>query len=54
MADAIPGATHVHIPTAGHMLPHEASEEVTDAISRMIAAGIGADPVATAQFANAA
>ena len=54
MADAIPGATHVHIPTAGHMLPHEASEEVADAISRMIAAGIGADPVATAQFANAA
>ncbi len=54
MADAIPGATHVHIPTAGHMLPHEASEEVADAISRMIAAGIGADPVPTAQFAMAA
>jgi len=54
MADAIPGATHVHIPTAGHMLPHDASEEVADAISRMIATGIGADPVATEQFANAA
>ena len=54
MADAIPGATHVHIPTAGHMLPHEASEEVADAISRMIATGIGADRVATEQFANAA
>ena len=45
MVDAIPGATHVHIPTAGHMLPHEASEEVADAISGMIATGIGADPV---------
>ena len=48
MADAIPGATHVHIPTAGHMLPHEASDEVTDAISATIATGIGADPVPTA------
>jgi pimeloyl-ACP methyl ester carboxylesterase len=64
MADAIPGATHVHIPTAGHMLPHEASDEVTDAISGTIATGIGTDPVPTAlvhrlgqrysQLANAA
>jgi pimeloyl-ACP methyl ester carboxylesterase len=48
MAAAIPGATHVHLPTAGHMLPHEASHEVTDAISRMVATGIGADPAPTA------
>jgi pimeloyl-ACP methyl ester carboxylesterase len=64
MAAAIPGATHVHIPTAGHMLPHEASRAVTDAISRTIATGIAADPVPTAlvyrlgqrhsQLANAA
>lgn len=43
MADAIPGATHVHMPTAGHMLPHEASYEVTDAISGTVDAGIGID-----------
>jgi pimeloyl-ACP methyl ester carboxylesterase len=64
LAAAIPGATHVHIPTAGHMLPHEASHEVTDAISRTIATGIGTDPAPTAlvyplgqrysQLANAA
>lgn len=48
LAAAIPGATHVHIPTAGHMLPHEASHEVTDAISRTIATGIGTDPAPTA------
>jgi pimeloyl-ACP methyl ester carboxylesterase len=48
MAAAIPGATHVHIPTAGHMLPHEASHAVTDAISRTIATGFGTDPVPTA------
>src|ERR1700682_2559308 len=48
LAAAIPGATHVHIPTAGHMLPHEASREVTDAISRTIATGIGTDPAPAA------
>ena len=48
LAAAIPGATHVHIPTAGHMLPHEAAHAVTDAISRTIATGIGTDPVPTA------
>ena len=48
LAAAIPGATHVHIPTAGHMLPREASHAVTDAISRTIATGIGTDPVPTA------
>jgi pimeloyl-ACP methyl ester carboxylesterase len=49
LAAAIPGATHVHIPTAGHMLPHEASHEVTDAISRTIATGIGTDPAPAAR-----
>jgi pimeloyl-ACP methyl ester carboxylesterase len=48
LAAAIPGATHVHIPTAGHMLPHEASHAVTDAISRTIATSIGPDPVRSA------
>jgi pimeloyl-ACP methyl ester carboxylesterase len=48
MAAAIPGATHVHIPTAGHMLPHEASHAVTDAISGTIATGSGTDPAHTA------
>jgi pimeloyl-ACP methyl ester carboxylesterase len=64
LAAAIPGAAHVHIPTAGHMLPHEAPHAVTDAISSTVAAGIGTDPVPTAlvyplgqrysQLANAA
>ncbi|HET6732073.1 alpha/beta fold hydrolase [Mycobacterium sp.] len=49
MAAAIPGATHVHIPRAGHMLPHEASHAVTDAISRTIDTSIGTDAVPTAQ-----
>ena len=48
MAAAIPGATHVHIPTAGHMLPHEASHAVTDAISRTIATDTITDPAPTA------
>jgi hypothetical protein len=30
------------------MLPHEASHEVTDAISRTIATGIGTEPAPTA------
>jgi hypothetical protein len=30
------------------MLPHEASDEVTDAISGTIAMGIGTDPIPTA------
>ena len=46
LAAAIPGATHVHLPMAGHMLPHGASDAVTDAISRTIATGIGTDPTA--------
>lgn len=54
LAAAIPGATHVHIPTAGHMLPHEASHAVTDAITRTVAAGIGTDSVPTVQLATAA
>ncbi len=48
MAAAIPGATHVHIPAAGHMLPHEASHEVTEAISRTIATDSGTDPAPSA------
>jgi pimeloyl-ACP methyl ester carboxylesterase len=48
LAAAIPGATHVHLPMAGHMLPHEAPHAVTDAISNTIAAGIDSDPVTTA------
>ena len=44
MAAAIPGATHLHLPLAGHMLLHEAAHAVTDAISRTIATRIGARP----------
>ena len=47
LAAAIPGATHVHLPMAGHMLPHEAAHAVTGAINNTIAAGIGTDPVPT-------
>jgi pimeloyl-ACP methyl ester carboxylesterase len=42
MAAAIPGATHLHFPTAGHMLLHEAAHAVTDAIARTIASHTGA------------
>ena len=42
MAAAIPGATHVHLPMAGHMLLHQAAHAVTDAIGRTIATRIGA------------
>lgn len=48
LAAAIPGAKHVHLPMAGHMLPHEASHAVTDAINNTITAAIGADSVPTA------
>jgi pimeloyl-ACP methyl ester carboxylesterase len=48
LAAAIPGATHVHLPMAGHMLPQEAPHAVTDAISNTIAAGIDSDPVTAA------
>ena len=47
MAAAIPGATHLHLPTAGHMLPHEAVQAVTDAISSTIAARSSARQRAT-------
>lgn len=40
LAAAIPGAEHVHIPGAGHMLPQEAAQLVGEAIRR--AAGIDA------------
>jgi pimeloyl-ACP methyl ester carboxylesterase len=36
LASAIPGATHKHLPAAGHMLLQEAAHAVTDAISRTI------------------
>ena len=42
MAAAIPGATHQHLPLAGHMLLHEAAHAVTDAISRTVETRIGA------------
>lgn len=41
MAAAIPGATHVHLPMAGHMLLHEAAHAVTDAIGRTLETRIG-------------
>lgn len=48
LAAAIPGAEHVHLPMAGHMLPQEASHAVTGAINNTIATGIRTDPVPTA------
>lgn len=36
LAAAIPGATHVHIPHAGHMLTHEASPIINEAIGRTL------------------
>ena len=45
MVDAIADATHVHLPTAGHMLPHEAVAAVADAISATIATRTE-DPIA--------
>ncbi len=43
LAAAIPGATHVHLPMAGHMLPHEASHAVTDAINHTVDTSISTD-----------
>jgi pimeloyl-ACP methyl ester carboxylesterase len=43
---AIPGATHVHLPDAGHMLLQEAPHVVTDAINS--AMGIARRPICTA------
>jgi pimeloyl-ACP methyl ester carboxylesterase len=41
LADAIPGALHVHLPGSGHMLPSEAPDTVNDAIRRaMLPAGV--------------
>lgn len=48
LAAAIPGATHQHLPADGHMLLQEAPHVVTDAISRTITTGIGANPLAEA------
>lgn len=39
LANTIPDATHIHWPTAGHMLLHEAAHAVTDAITGLIRAG---------------
>ena len=39
LADGIPGATHIHRPTAGHTLLHEIPQVVTEAISSAIAPG---------------
>ena len=52
MAAAIPGATHQHLPMAGHMLLHEAAHAVTDAISRTVETRIGArsQPTSVVQF----
>lgn len=36
IAAAVPGATHVHFPLAGHMLLHEAPQAVLDAINHTI------------------
>ena len=43
LAAAIPGATHVHLPMAGHMLPHEASHAVADAINHTVETSISTD-----------
>ncbi|HET7667234.1 MAG TPA: alpha/beta hydrolase, partial [Mycobacterium sp.] len=42
LADAIPGAVHLHHPTAGHMLLQEAAECVSDAIGRAMGMRRGA------------
>jgi len=45
MAAAIPGATHLHVPDAGHMLPQQAPHCVSAAIRRTIAAApLSVDP----------
>jgi pimeloyl-ACP methyl ester carboxylesterase len=51
LAAAIPGATHVHLPMAGHMLPHEASHAVTDAINHTVAMSISTDSLEWAGLA---
>lgn len=48
IAAAIAGATHVHLPTAGHMLPHEAAHAVSDAINHTLASALSTDPEPTA------
>ncbi|WP_102145716.1 alpha/beta fold hydrolase [Mycobacterium hubeiense] len=37
LAAAIPGATHIQLPQAGHMLPQEAPHVINDAISQVMA-----------------
>jgi len=36
LAAAIPGATHIHLPDAGHMLPQEESHVLNEAIRRVL------------------
>jgi pimeloyl-ACP methyl ester carboxylesterase len=36
LVQAIPGAEHIHLPGAGHMLPTEAPQAVNDALSRVL------------------
>ena len=48
LAAAIPGATHVHLRGAGHMLPQEAPRVINDAIHRTIGIRAGTDAVACA------
>jgi pimeloyl-ACP methyl ester carboxylesterase len=36
LVQAIPGAEHIHLPGAGHMLPTEAPAAVNDALSRVL------------------
>lgn len=48
LADRIPGAVHVHLPMAGHMLLHEAARAVTDAIHNTITTALGAEPAPAA------
>lgn len=48
LAAEIPGAVHVHLPMAGHMLLHEAARVVTDAIHNTITTALGAHPIPAA------
>ena len=44
LAAGIPGAVHVHLPNAGHMLPREASYVISDAIGRAMFGSHAIDP----------
>ncbi|PJE03608.1 MAG: alpha/beta hydrolase [Mycobacterium sp.] len=53
LAAAIPGAEHVEIPAAGHMLPLEAPQAVHQAIRRAIAIETAVEPAAGRRLAVA-